>query len=162
MLTLPAPNTSVAPIEHDLAVQIAGLVAATKEAPLDGVTGQTKFTPEVITRICAALRTGHTVVDACLYAGVSIGTYENWMRQGRKGEQPFKCFVEVMERLNVAAYTHAVECFSKGAKDDPKVAERFLARRAKKQWGTGEDDGNTNNITVQIGTFALEGGPTVD
>ena len=157
---MPAPAT-LAPIDNDLVVSITALVQSTAKAP-KSATGTTKFTADVLTRVFAALRTGHTVTDACLYAGINIATYEDWVSKGRKGEQPFARFCEVIERLNVAAYSHAVVCFSEAAKTDPKVAERFLARRAKKEWGTHEDSNVGGPVTVQIGTFLLEGSPSED
>ena len=146
------------PIDHSLALAIAGLIQAAAAMP-ERATG--KFTPDVIQRIVAALRLGHTVNDACVFAGISPTTYQNWQRKGQNGEAPFDLFCEVLERLNVASYTDAVACFSKGATEDPKVAERFLARRAKDQWGTKEDSAGSGGITVLFG-LELRGGAEVD
>ena len=155
-----SPQTAIATIDSDLVQQIAALVKVAPKAP-KAVTGTTKFTAEVLTRIFAALRTGHTVSDACLYAGVATSTYDDWLTRGRKHEEPYAQFCAVLDRLNVAAYSHAVECFSSHAGKDPKIAERFLARRAKKEWGVqGETD--SSRISIQIGTFLLEGSPSED
>jgi len=77
--------------------------------------------------------------------------------KGKEGIEPYAKFAELMERMNKSAVEHAVVCFSTHAAKDPKVAERFLARRAKEEWGTQEDKSGTQ-ILVQVG-LALEGSP---
>ena len=140
-----------AQLDHALAVKISELVLAAQDPPLTAAGEPGKFTPDVLQRIIAALRMGHTVNDACVFAGLAVKTYQGWLRRGQNGEEPYRLLTEVIDRLNVQSYSEAVECFKKGAKDDPKVAERFLARRAKQEWGTKDDNGSGAQVTVMFG-----------
>jgi len=157
---MPEPQTLV-PIDHDLAAALATLVETARTVDLGP---QSKFTPDAIARIVAALRIGHTISDACTFAGVAPTTYEGWLKKGRAGQAPYAQLVELVERLNVATYSPAVECFKRGAETDPRIAKDFLAVRAPKQWGPQKEQVNTA-VTIVFGagfggeTPELEGGP---
>ena len=152
---------TLAPIaDADLAAELSHLVAASKDARHpDG--GKTKFNADVLTRLCAAFHVGHTIPDACVYAGVSTSTYDEWLRKGRAGEHPYDKLVTVIQRLNLSVYEPAVKRFKEDAEKDWKAAQQFLKTRAPEQWGGRGEESNAN-LTVQIGTFVLEGGPAED
>lgn len=153
----PKTRLPSSPLDHDLALKIAALVKEAADPPLAATGEPGKFTPDVLTRLVAAIRLGHTVNDACTFAGLGTKTYRTWLRRGESGEMPYAVLVEVIERLNIQAITPAVACFKKGAEEDPKVAERFLARRAPKEWGTQQEQSG-GGVTVMFG-LELKGAP---
>ena len=137
-------------LDHDLAVKISELVLAAQDPPLTAAGEPGKFTPDVLQRIVAALRMGHTVRDACVFAGLAVKTYQTWLRKGQNGEEPYTLLCDVIERLQVQSITPAVECFHSAAKDDWKAAERLLARKRPEEWGSKDDSGG-QQITVMFG-----------
>ena len=146
----PAPAHAIAPLNDHLALQLAALTKAVADPILDATGRPSKFTPDTITRIAAALRLGHTVTDACTYAGVRPDLYRSWLRRGQNGEAPYDLFVEVIERLNIDAYSPAVACLTNASTHNWKAAERLLSRRAPSQWGTGQEQSG-GGITVMFG-----------
>ena len=139
-----------APLDHDLALKMADLVKAAGDPPLTAAGEPGKFTPDVLQRIVAALRLGHTINDACVFAGVRVKTYQNWLRKGQNGEGPYDLLCDVIERLKLQKLTPAVECFHNAATEDWKAAERLLARAHPKEWGTkSENEGS--GVTVMFG-----------
>lgn len=158
---MPRTAPTLAPIaDTDLATELTKLVDAAKDAK-DPLSGKTKFNRDVLTRLCAAFHVGHTIADACVYAGVSPNTYDEWLRKGRAGEHPYDKLVAVIQRLNLQVYEPAVKRFKADAEKDWKAAQQFLKTRAPEQWGGRGEESNAN-LTVQIGTFKLEGGPATD
>ena len=141
---------SAAPLDHDLALKIAELVQATKDPPLIATGEPSKFTPDVLQRIVAALRLGHTVKDACVFAGVAVPTYQSWLRKGQNGEQPYSLLCDVIGRLKVQKLTPAVTCFHGAASVDWKAAEHLLARANPEEWGTKSETEGAN-VTVMFG-----------
>ena len=133
------PKTTVTtlastPLDHDLALRVADLVRTAADPPLTAAGEPSKFTPDVLQRIIAALRLGHTVNDACVFAGVAMKTYQNWLRKGQNGEEPYNLLCTVIERLKLQKLTPAVTCFHNAAAEDWKAAERLLARTNAKEW----------------------------
>lgn len=115
--------------------------------------GPSRFTPDVLTTFLATIRAGHTIGDACRLAGIAPTSYDHWVERARQGVEPYKQFVDTVAACNVLAYDHAVKHFSTEAGKDWKAAERFLARRAKGEWGITEEQTGPP-IVVQVGIVA--------
>jgi hypothetical protein len=103
----------------------------------------TKLTPKTKEALFQALLGGCSIKDACLYAEISVSTYEKWMKQAekdmeaRKDTQYVQFFKESM-RVRDQAKPRLEMILAKAAEGDPRIALAILERRYPKEWGRRE------------------------
>jgi transposase len=108
----------------------------------------TDCTPEVTRRICEALRAGCTR-DAAAAAGlVSRAAMARWIVKGNEGIDPYREFVEQVQRAEDEAEQLLLLAIQAQAPQDWKAAAWILERRRPNHWGrtqrhelTGADGG---------------------
>jgi transposase len=99
-----------------------------------------KLTPEVAERLLLALRGGNYRKVACDYAGISQRTLRYWLQLGR--ERPKSRYAEFRRQVITAereAEMAMVGTILRAAKDDPKHAEWWLARKYPDRWAKREE-----------------------
>ena len=149
-LTPPVPPQ---PIDDDLARHIATLVQAADDPAVPiSATGKTLFTPDVVTRVLTAIRIGYDTEDACVYAGLSKKTYQEWCRHGRAGKWPYDLFVAVLDRVATTEASPIIQCFKGGAMTDPKTAERYLRVHpsTRDKWGPKQES-QSESVQIVLG-----------
>lgn len=102
-----------------------------------------KLTPEVQQRLLQAIASGNTRKDAALYAGISVGTLEDWIGRGRGGGRrpahpPYVAFVDALEKAEAQAVVRNVAIIQKAAADTWQAAAWWLERRRPDDWGRKE------------------------
>jgi hypothetical protein len=93
------------------------------------------LTEETIGQLVAMLRMGNYVHVACRAAGISLDTYEAWLRQGRTGEQPYAELVDRVERARAEGQARHVTLISQAAASDWHAASWLLERQHPQLWG---------------------------
>lgn len=53
-----------------------------------------KLNRRVCDTICENLRRGNYITTACRASGISTGTYYNWKKRGKAGEEPYATFLK--------------------------------------------------------------------
>lgn len=109
----------------------------------------TLCTPEIIKEIVDALRMGVYFDAACAAAGVTKDTGWNWMKRGRKGEQPFAEFFSLVGKANGEMQKFYNTSIFAHSKKNWQAAAWYLERRFPKRYGrkdqlelSGELDSN--------------------
>lgn len=116
---------------------------------IKGVMGRpTKFTPDVVSKILAAIRGGNYIETAAAWAGVSKSTVHDWLKQGATQEKgKFKDFSEsVGEALAHAEITDVNYVSDAAKKGDWRASAWRLERRNASRWGRQE---TPQQITVE-------------
>ena len=94
-----------------------------------------KLTPEVQTKIVAAVRAGNYARVAAQCAGIGESTFYRWLEQGEAEEEgPFREFWEAIKAAEAEAEARAVEMVRKHMKDSWQAAMTFLERRHPDRW----------------------------
>lgn len=105
---------------------------------------------ETTKKVCDAIRGGNYLETAAAYAGVPRSTLHDWLRRGRKGQEPYDAFVAEVEEALGAAETGFVVRVATAARDPRHwtAAAWWLERRFPDRWGrrdrvehTGKDGG---------------------
>jgi hypothetical protein len=114
-----------------------------------------KLTPEVIERICEALRAGNFIEPSCEYAGVSHESYFKWMRRANDDDaSPLHLqFKESVTRARSTAEIRNVAMIQRAAQQPNHwtAAAWWLERVAPARWGKQQ------KITAEI--TGANGGP---
>lgn len=93
------------------------------------------MTPEVVDRICSALRAGNFRATAAQFAGVSIRSFQDWMRLGKEhGSGLYGDFRARVIEAEKSAEIGAVALIMKEARTDAKHAEWWLSHRFPERW----------------------------
>ena len=85
-----------------------------------------KLTPEIVERLCDALRAGNTREAAAAYAGIARSTFYDWLRRGAnprrtirgkifKADEAFSDFSDTVTRAENAAEIRCVAVLQKAA-----------------------------------------------
>jgi hypothetical protein len=103
----------------------------------------TKLTPKTKETLFQALLGGCTIKDACLYAQISVSTYESWMKRADKDkaagkDSQYVQFMEEAMRVRDQAKPRLEMILAKAAETDPRIALAILERRYPKEWGRRE------------------------
>lgn len=105
----------------------------------DGTPGRpTKCTPEVTKKIVEALQSGAYLPQCCAVAGVDYSNVKEWMRRGRKGDQPFSSFRATIRDAMREREVRYAALVSQAAEKDPKAAQWMLTHRYSKRWADRE------------------------
>mgnify|MGYP002626333149 CR=1 FL=1 len=84
--------------------------------------GKSKLTKTRCEFICANLRKGNYLTTCARACGVSVSTLNNWKKRGRKGEEPYKTFLEKVDEAEAEG-----ELRSMGIIDDVASTGNWLA-----------------------------------
>lgn len=106
----------------------------------DPVTGRyvTVLTDEVRDRVCQAIRSGSSIQAAAGYAGVSPGSVEGWLRQGRArtGKPEHERFADAVDQAYADWEVAAVgRLYQLGMDGDAKSLMFLLERKLPARWG---------------------------
>jgi transposase len=97
----------------------------------------TKFSVEVVDRLCAAIRLGATYELACAAAGISYDTLNAW--QNGKGGIPataFRQFLDALKKAEGEAVVRALERINQATEDGHwQTAAWLLERRYPNHYG---------------------------
>jgi hypothetical protein len=119
-----------------------------------------KLTPDVQTKIVAALKAGAYFDDAIAYAGVGKSTAYHWLKRGEpgttvRGDARYRAFREAVEQARASARVEAVLVIKQAARAGQWQASAwFLERTEPGKWGrkdrvTLEGDG-TKPLLVAV------------
>jgi hypothetical protein len=112
-----------------------------------------KLTPEVIERICAALRAGTSFKTAAEFAGISEPTVHAWMLKGRNAKSgKFREFWQKVTRARGVAKVSYVNVIRKAASEgDWQAAKWALAHIEPESYGAAAQKVEINaNVAHQI------------
>lgn len=108
----------------------------------------TKFTPEVTSKILAAIRSGNYIETAAAWAGVNKDTLYDWLKQGAAQDTgKFKEFSDAVGEALAHAEITDVSHVGKAAQNgDWRAAAWRLERRNPKKWGRQEGQ---QSVTIE-------------
>ena len=119
--------------------------------PGEGLT----LTPEITEKICQALRIGGPLHTAGAYAGIGHATFDNWLREGRRGNPLYAEFIEAIELAlaegqmrDLARIDHA------GDKD-----WRSLAWKLERRFPNDFADASKSGVNVNVSLAAITQSP---
>jgi transposase len=100
------------------------------------VARHTVCTIDVTARVCEHLRRGGYAVDAAVTAGIDESTFYDWMRRGKKGEEPFAQFAQSVK----AAKRERVQALCEQISSDPTWQAKawLLERTDPKRFGRND------------------------
>lgn len=98
-------------------------------------------TPDVVARICAAIRAGATHEAAAGAAGIARKTLQTWKARGEAGEEPYAAFSEGLARAHEEGQVRLVAIIANAAVTDWKAAAWILERRHRDDFGKYGPDG---------------------
>jgi len=81
-------------------------------------------------KILASVQAGCSIEEGARAAGVPAATVRRWLREGRKGREPYVSFAEAVDRAR--GERRAAERAVKDAPLNAEEAELLLARAARK------------------------------
>jgi hypothetical protein len=97
-----------------------------------------KYTPEVVERICYSLSQGNTRTTAATCAGIHIDTFHHWMNE-------FSDFSEAIKRAEEQAVEHYVNVIHTASTQTWQAAAWYLERRRKEDFGKQDKVDITTN-----------------
>jgi Zn-dependent M32 family carboxypeptidase len=93
-----------------------------------------KLTPKIEVTILNDVAAGSTLIEAARHAGVIADTARRWVRLGNKGQQPYKAFVEKLDKAEATPRVKAHRAWQEAIDGgDWKAAERYLGYLDKRQ-----------------------------
>jgi len=98
----------------------------------------TACTPEVTADICKALSSGTSLTLAANYAGISLDSVRRWILRGDEGEEPYASFAEQVRKAEAGVLIALSAVALKGARDDPRLALRFLELHPRADMGRSQ------------------------
>lgn len=99
---------------------------------------QKKLTPELIERICQAIRAGNYAKVACGLVGISESVYYHWLSEAKKegAEGIYLEFLESIELAEAEAEVRAVALITQSANNGSlRATQWFLERKHSERWG---------------------------
>jgi hypothetical protein len=97
-----------------------------------------KYTAEVVDRICYSLSQGNTRTTAATCAGVSMSTFHAWLNE-------FSEFSEAIKRAEEQAVEHYVNVIHTASTQTWQAAAWYLERRRKEDFGKQDKVDITTN-----------------
>lgn len=95
--------------------------------------------PAIAAAIIRSLRRGHSQARSCRAAGVPLGTFEEWLDQGRNNPKAKPCYKKFAAEVDAAfdvGIVHLEALAEAHALGDPKMVQWLLARRDPENYGT--------------------------
>jgi len=102
---------------------------------------RTKLTPDLQERILNMIRLGNYRNVAAQAVGIAPETFCRWMSRPR---DPYRQFRQAVEQAEAMAEVSMVALIAKAARDDPKYALQYLARKAPERWAERKFAGSLN------------------
>jgi len=147
---------------------------------------RSKLTPEVIEKVCRAIRIGGNFEDAARFAGISIAAFYRWKAKGEKAESGIQReFVEALgqavsdgklvhlQNLNGLAIggksyietrtleradgTIEVTTITKTLLPDAATSKWILGRRFPDEWGKQREERTDENVVDETGEDDADG-----
>ena len=115
----------------------AEIVAAGATCP----TGPTKYTPETLDTLLAAIADGLTINQSCVAARISKQCFREWRER-------FPEFAEALEQAREQARQNALATIKAAGAQDWRAAEAFLKLSFQKDYRAGHN----TNVQVNTGT----------
>ena len=95
-----------------------------------------KCTPEVVAKICEALKLGVSWAAAAAHAGLTERCVMEWKARGLEGEAPFDQFLQEATRARESAEVRMAAIVMKAAQEgNASAAQWWLERRRPENWG---------------------------
>lgn len=95
-----------------------------------------KITPEVTSKILAAVRGGNYIETAAGFAGISKVTLYDWLRKGANASRgPYREFSNALYEALAAAEVFDINTITQAAKKDWRAAAWRQERRNPQRWG---------------------------
>ena len=125
--------------------------AGSRTAPAFRIGRPSKYHPETVAAIVAALTLGNTRTDSALIAGINRDTFHEWMKV-------YPAFSVEVERAEARARQRAVAQLAKAGSRDWRAALAFLERRDRDNWGRQERVDISLDADAEIKRIAAETG----
>lgn len=99
-----------------------------------------KCTPEVIAKVCEALKLGVSWAAAAAHAGLDEATLTGWKQRAKDGEEPFLTFLTESTRARDSAEVRMAAIVLKAAQEGSvNAAQWWLERRRGDTWGRSQE-----------------------
>jgi hypothetical protein len=101
----------------------------------------TKLTPEIVDKICLAIRIGNHAKVAAALAGIGETTYYKWLEKADEpnAKKEYREFRESIERAEAEAEIEAVSRIRQASNNgDWKAAGWYLERKHGDRWGRND------------------------
>jgi len=95
----------------------------------------TKINEAITEKIVQAVRIGAPLNTARAYAGVPTPTFNEWLRLGREGWEPYVALVEKIDAAMAEGEMRDIARIDAGADKDWRAAGFKLERRFPERWG---------------------------
>jgi transposase len=96
----------------------------------------TECTEEVIKKVEVLIRNGNYIETAVACCGISKQTFYDWCKRAKKGEQPFRSFLDAVNRASAEAEAYDLAIIGKAANEGAWQAAAWkLERRNNDRWG---------------------------
>lgn len=106
----------------------------------------TKLNDNLVKKLKEAFLLGCSIKEACIYAGISKQTYYNWQEENTE-------LFDHFEVLRLSPIFKARRTVIGALESDVKVAQWYLERKAKEEFGlhiqTKNDDNRIDKIIIQ-------------
>jgi hypothetical protein len=115
------------------------------------------LTPEVETRIVAAVGAGAHLSVAARAAGVSRQTLHRWRTRGAaEAEGPYHELANALERAEAEAELRQVALIARAGQSEWRAAAWLLSRRAPERWGRGAAERSAPAPASEVPSSATE------
>jgi hypothetical protein len=95
----------------------------------------TKYTHDLAARIVVEVEQGVSSANAAASVGLHEATFNNWMKWGRGGEEPYDRFYQAIKAARRAACQLAEKVVYRAMQTDPHLAFKYLAIHQPKKYG---------------------------
>lgn len=102
---------------------------------MSNIGRKTKLTPELQKKIIKCLKAGWYAKEACKAVGISQVTLYDWLKRGKKGEEPFLKFLKSVRQADAFGELKIFLEIRAQVKKDWRAGMEILARKYPKRWG---------------------------
>src|ERR1019366_5999605 len=124
----------------------------------------TKLTPALQDKICTLVRAGNYLTIACRASGISLDSLQRWRKRGEAGEDPFREFLEALQKAEDDHEIAAVAAIHLAGAKDWRAHLEILSRISPERWsrarerGVLDDGGGGANLGVGLNIILHLGG----
>ena len=163
--TRAAPDASAQKVARALVPELDDLGSDLDSLPPIPRKGKPiKLTPELQAKICTLVRAGNYFSIVCRASGISMDTLTRWRKRGAAGEDPFREFLEALQKAEDDHEIAAVAAIHLAGAKDWRAHLEILSRRRPERWsrarerGVFDDDGGGANLGVGLNIILHLGG----
>jgi len=111
---------------------------------------------DLVQRLLACLAEGNYRETACRVAGISKGSFYNWLKRADAGDEAAILFVNAVEKAEALAESETVRNVRNASKLPQFWAAgmTWLERKSPDKWGRRQDDASVPKVIVQVGGSA--------